>query len=94
MAEGDPNIPPRRQRDDDDRPRVCEFCKCALSRRGEVLKKSAEAKAFQAAEEAVERLTAQLATKDTKIAELEAAIVELRRQPEPEPPVPAARDRW
>jgi len=85
MPEGDPNLPRRRPDDDRDRSVTCEFCRCVLSRRGEVLRKSPEAKAFLANEEAIEKLTKQIESRDTKIAELEAQIAELKRAPQPEP---------
>ena len=83
----DPNIPRARSREDDGGPTsvVCEFCRCTISRRGEVLRKSAEAKALLANEDALEKVTAQLQSRDSRIAELESQIAELKRAPQPQP---------
>ena len=57
---------------------VCEFCECALSASGDVLRIGPKAKEFRSAEETIERLNKQIGKLDEEIAALKTEVETLR----------------
>ena len=84
MAESDPNIPARTHDDDGPKSLTCEFCRSVLSRRGEVLRMSTEAKAYSRLETERDAALEKLQVLQATIAQLNDDLTAARQAP-PEP---------
>lgn len=71
---------------------VCDHCGCKLNRAGEIVKMGDEARRHNKHDEAIERVRAELAEANRKLADANAKVEELTRQHSPA--VQAAYSRY